>query len=376
MPSATASPTSAPRGRRFAAAAAKLLWLLGEMRRRHLRRSPEGRAARRTAAAVGLKGRSALSAVRRYAPQPASSRDRAVAAATAAEIARGHASSAISTESARSVVPFGLVTARRSAAASSSLAASSAPEPDTVCRASRRARSAGMPCSIAASLQQFGQQEHIGRPAAGHRRDRIEQRLVLDPGDRADRASSPSHSARCAGVDARRRRRRRSRPGAPRPACSAWRARSAAPVAQQRPHARRCVRPAMIERNTARPANARVGWQRLGRRFCGLTASTTAAGANPAGTDVGSRHHPQSRPGEPRRPAPDRRRPTAPAPARASRPASRRPSGRSRPAGCGGIGAAVMPRPTHSSIAASSASAGDLPPHSTNWKAGRTARTR
>jgi hypothetical protein len=65
-------------------------------------------------------------------PYPASSRDRAVAAAIARLIAAGQASGAISTFSAASVVPAGLVTARRSAAASSLLAASSAPDPATV----------------------------------------------------------------------------------------------------------------------------------------------------------------------------------------------------------------------------------------------------
>ena len=105
--------------------------------------------------------------------------------------AAGQASDAISTANARSVVPPGLVTAMRRAAASSGLAASSAPEPDTVCRASSRARSGGMPCSHRRLLHQFGQQEDIGRPAAGHRRDRIEQRLILDPGHHADRLQQP-----------------------------------------------------------------------------------------------------------------------------------------------------------------------------------------
>ena len=48
------------------------------------------------------------------------------------------------------VVPPGLVTLRRSTAASSALAASSAPDPATVSRASLRASSGGIPCSIAA----------------------------------------------------------------------------------------------------------------------------------------------------------------------------------------------------------------------------------
>ena len=61
----------------------------------------------------------------------------------ASAISRGQAFSAINTASARSVVPPGLVTARRSAAASSVLAASNAPEPATVTRASCRAKAAG-----------------------------------------------------------------------------------------------------------------------------------------------------------------------------------------------------------------------------------------
>ena len=44
-----------------------------------------------------------------------------------------------------------------------------------------------MPCSIAGLLHQLGQQEDIGRAAAGDGGHRIEQRLVLDPGDLADR---------------------------------------------------------------------------------------------------------------------------------------------------------------------------------------------
>ena len=50
----------------------------------------------------------------------------------AREIVAGQAASSIITASARSVVPAGLVTLRRRVAASSSLAASSAPEPATV----------------------------------------------------------------------------------------------------------------------------------------------------------------------------------------------------------------------------------------------------
>ena len=69
----------------------------------------------------------------------------------AREIASGQADFSISTASARSVVPFGLVTFLRRMAASSVLAASSAPEPETVWRAISRARSAGMPCSMAAA---------------------------------------------------------------------------------------------------------------------------------------------------------------------------------------------------------------------------------
>src|SRR6185312_12247606 len=83
-------------------------------------------------------------------PQPASSRDRAVAAAIALLSVSGRALASIRIFSAAAVVPPGLVTATRSAAASSGLAANRAPEPDTVWRASIRARSGGIPCSTAA----------------------------------------------------------------------------------------------------------------------------------------------------------------------------------------------------------------------------------
>ena len=73
-----------------------------------------------------------------------------MAAAIAVLRDAGQALASISTDKAACVVPPGLVTATRKAAASSELAASSAPEPDTVCRASSRARSGAIPCSMAA----------------------------------------------------------------------------------------------------------------------------------------------------------------------------------------------------------------------------------
>ncbi len=119
--------------------------------------------------------------------QPANSRDRFVAASIARRIVAGQASVAISTANACSVVPPGLVTATRRAAASSSLAASSAPDPATVCRASRRARSGRDALFSRRRFHQLCEQEHIGRSASGNRGHRIEQRLVLNPGHFADR---------------------------------------------------------------------------------------------------------------------------------------------------------------------------------------------
>ena len=249
--------------------------------------------------------------------------------------AAGQASAAISTDSARSVVPPGLVTARRNSAASSALAASSAPDPDTVCRASSRARSARNALLDRRLLHQFGQQEHIGRPAAGHRRHRIEQRLVLDPRHHADRLQQPSRTARAAAHRRRRPGRRPSRPAAPPPACSASPARSP-PHRRAAPAIPPIVRPAMIDRNTALPGEARDTAATSPAAFCGLTANTTAAGAKSVRIAAASGTTVRSGPAHAAPPrARDRPRPTPPAPARASRPASRRPCGRSRPAGSG-----------------------------------------
>ena len=122
--------------------------------------------------------------------------------------AAGQASAAISTAKARSVVPPGLVTA---AAAGGVLGA----------RSQQRARSGHglsrkQPCQIGGNallarrlLHQFRQQEHIRRPAARHRRDRIEQAFILDPGHHADRLQQPLAQDALRRIDAKTRARDR-----------------------------------------------------------------------------------------------------------------------------------------------------------------------
>ena len=75
-------------------------------------------------------------------------------------------------------------------------------------------------------LQQFGQQEHIGRAAAGHRGDRGRAGLVIRP--RPPRRSPQQSLAKCALLrrHAGRGESRPSSPGAPLPEYSAWRGRS------------------------------------------------------------------------------------------------------------------------------------------------------
>ena len=92
----------------------------------------------------------------------------------------------ISTSSAAAVVPPGEVTFCRSVAASSSERCSSSPEPATVSRASRAASSRRQPGGDAGLGHRLRQQEDIGRAGAGHRGDRVHQRLVAHPFDLAD----------------------------------------------------------------------------------------------------------------------------------------------------------------------------------------------
>ena len=109
-----------------------------------------------------------------------------VAAAMAREIARGQASSAISTASARSVVPAGLVTLRRSTAAVLGGGGEQGAGAGHRLPGHRAREVGGNALLDRGVLQQFGEQEHIGRAAAGDGGDRVEQALVVDPGDDAD----------------------------------------------------------------------------------------------------------------------------------------------------------------------------------------------
>ena len=136
-----------------------------------------------------LVGLSHLSGRRRSAGiQPASSRERRVAAATA-RLSSGckPSSSAISTDSAAAVVPPGLVTLRRSVSADSVRAGEQL--------AGARDRLAGQslrqvgrqPGFDSGPRQTLGQQEDVGRTAAGNGGHRVEQALVVDPEHAADR---------------------------------------------------------------------------------------------------------------------------------------------------------------------------------------------
>ena len=101
------------------------------------------------------------------------------------------------------VVPPGEVTRRRSSSAGSSgFGAACAPRRAAVCSTSARAASAGRPCGLAGGLHRFGQQEHVGRAAAGHRGDRVHPRFVVDPDRRPDRVEQRVGARRAA----RRRR--------------------------------------------------------------------------------------------------------------------------------------------------------------------------
>ncbi len=120
-----------------------------------------------------------------------SSRERFVAAAIAFSISGSRPSAAISTPSAAAVVPPGEVTFWRKVAASSGDRCSNSPEPDTVARASRAARSARQAGGGAGAREAFGEQEHIGRAGARNGGDRVEQQFIRDPFDRADRAEQP-----------------------------------------------------------------------------------------------------------------------------------------------------------------------------------------
>src|SRR5215470_7383 len=90
------------------------------------------------------------SSIRMDPAQPASSRERRVAASTARLMSCAMPSAAISTSSAAAVVPPGEVTFWRKVAGSSGERLSSSPEPETVARASLVARSGGRPADVPA----------------------------------------------------------------------------------------------------------------------------------------------------------------------------------------------------------------------------------
>ena len=108
--------------------------------------------------------------------------------------------SAISTLSAASVVPPGLVTASRSAAAGDLSAASSAPAPATVARASFSRRAARQAFRHRRRGQRLDQQEHIGRAGAGHGGDAVDQLFLRHPHRLAERRQQAIGALRSAAV--------------------------------------------------------------------------------------------------------------------------------------------------------------------------------
>ena len=147
---------------------------------------------------VALRG-SASKAIGR---QPASSRERSVAAATAFFIS-----------GTKPFRPISTVERRRSRAARrgdifpqrcrrrASERWSNSPEPATVSRASFSARGRRQAGRNAGFRQRFREQKDIGRSRARHRRHRVHQRFVVDPFDRAScRKQADRASSRCVAV--------------------------------------------------------------------------------------------------------------------------------------------------------------------------------
>ncbi len=232
------------------------------------------------------------------------------------------------------MVPFGLVTARRKSAVSSPLAAISAPAPLTVWRASRRARSGGMPSARAAcSISSASRNTYAGplpeTAVTGSSSASSSTQATVPIAAQQTVAQRPllgGHAGRRAGdrdalTDRRRRVRHRPHDGRP--------------LAEQRAHPGDRAPGHDREENGA-AGEAAIGGQSVagvlrfdgqhdgGRReFRGDRPRFGDEDEIPARGEAGRRHRIDG----------DRR---APAPARATRPASPRPSARSRRAGSAG----------------------------------------
>ncbi len=168
----------------------------------------------------------------------------------------GPGRSAISTAKARSVVPPGLVTPRRSSAAVSGLAARSAPEPITVSRASICANAAGMPCAMAARSSNSTSRKTYAGPLPDTAVTGSSKPSSSTHATRPTDASSVSHKACCGRGHALPRAGDRDAPPhgggrirhGPHDRAGLRPSSSASPAS---------VCPAMIERNTAGPAKRR-----------------------------------------------------------------------------------------------------------------------
>ena len=196
--------------------------------------------------------------------------------------------SAISTSSAARVVPPGLVTFSRSRAGVSDETSASSPAPATVARARRSDSSGGSPARDTGGGQRLDQQKDIGRAAARHGRDRIHQRLVLDPGAVADRGQQPLAQSALLGATCAIRAGDRDR--AP---DRGRRVRHAADdrrlVAEMAGDAGDRFSRRDRQKQRFRTDPAAIRGQAVRRMTCGLTAKTTASGARSAGTSSGAR---------------------------------------------------------------------------------------
>ena len=135
----------------------------------------------------------------------------------------------------------------------------------------------------AGAREAFGEQEHIGRAGAGDGGDGIDQRLVLDPFDRADRGEQPVRD-----VALRRRRPSRSAPPTvmPRPIAAGvfGIARTIAQSAPSAPCRKASVLPAMIETASVPDRSADLSVGTTVAASCGLIAITiTLASSTVAG---------------------------------------------------------------------------------------------
>ena len=176
------------------------------------------------------------------------------------------------------VVPLGEVTRRRSSAASSSDSVEHARGTQHGLQRQRARGLGGQAFGDAGSDHRFGQQEDIGRAAAGHGGDRVHLRFVVDPHGLAGAASSDSATPRplastsVAGEQPGARRRRAA------PACSA-----SSRTTAMSPPSQRCscaaVMPAAIDTTSGR-CRLRLRRERFAdaRITCGLTASSPGAG--------------------------------------------------------------------------------------------------